>query len=522
MTEDRQSETSTDATLHAGQIVAGTYCIERLIGKGGMAEVWEATNQRTGKRVALKAIRRGLEAETGGPEALRREAVAASRVNHPNVVNIYDVVDHEGSTCIVMEMLDGEPLDAYLGRKGFLGLDAAATVILPAMRGVAAANTLGVVHRDLKPKNIFLCVDADGRMLTTKVLDFGISVLSEKLAGAPLPAQMVPTHGTPAYMSPEHIQGLADLDGRADVYGFGVLFFEALTGQLPFLGAPGPDLLMRIVKEPPPRVTLFRPDLPAAIAEILDRAMAKDPKDRFPSLEAFIAAVEECVLPPSELPRALTPMAGVPLFSLPESRSGPTAPPPADVAPAEGSGEESHTRLLFTLPREEGAERTTARKIVIIRPDVPAEPEPAGPAAAAEAAVAPEPASPGDAAEGAVEPEPAGPVGLGDGRFDWVWSGQDDLESRRHKWGRYGIAVLLSGGMLLFVAWLAFPRLPAALAPGEPPVGRPAVALDAALAPASPAARVVASGAVGVDGGGADALGQRRVQPGGESAEPTP
>ena len=410
MTEERRIDVAPYGAVEVGQVVAGTYRIERLLGKGGMAAVWEGVSQRTGKRVALKVILGGPDAEGGGAEMLRREALAASRINHPNVVNIYDVIEHEGLTCIVMELLDGEPLRAYLARKGFLRLEEATTLLLPAMRGVAAANALGVIHRDLKPQNVFICVGPDGRMLTTKVLDFGISLVPGRLPDSPPLAQMTPTHGTPAYMSPEHIQGLADLDGRADVYGFGVLFFEALTGQLPFLGPPGRELLMRIVTAPAPRVTVFRPDLPVAFADIVERALAKDPRNRFANVGVFIEAIEACLLPASELPRALTPMAGVPI-SVAFERS----PLTADSAPATG-GASSNTKRLFTLSPGEGAERDVPRKA-------------------------------------AVEETGGSPVAV---RASPAAGGQ-----RAPRWSRYLGALVVFGGMLLFVLWLAFPELPA-------------------------------------------------------------
>jgi serine/threonine-protein kinase len=422
MAGEDQTHPDLGTTLRGGQVVGGSYHIDRLIGKGGMAAVWEATNQRTGKRVALKAI---LNASGNGAVAadmLRREALAASRVNHPNVVNIYDVIEHAGLTCIVMEMLDGEPLSAHLGRKGYLAVEEAATLLLPAMRGVAAANAMGVIHRDLKPKNIFICLGSDGRMLTTKVLDFGISVVMEKARGSMLAAQVLPTHGTPAYMSPEHIQGLADIDARADVYGFGVLFFEALTGQLPFLGEPGPDLLMRIINEPAPKLTLFRPDLPAPIVAIVERAMAKVPQDRFSGLEPFIAAIEHHLLPPSPLPRALTPMAGVPLFSLSEPRSGVADPVVQVMHRSEPSGprDPADTKELFTVPREAAdGDRTASRRIVPVAADgtTPAVPNPANFGAAL-----------------AQKPPPL--------------------------WARRAASFAIFGGVLLLVAWLAFPNLP--------------------------------------------------------------
>jgi serine/threonine-protein kinase len=161
-------------------------------------------------------------------------------------------------------------------------------------------------------------------------------------------------------MSPEHISGAPDIDERADVYGFGVLFFEALTGQLPFLGDPGPALLVRILNEPAPRITLFRPDLPTPMVDIIERAMAKDAKDRFADLNDFIRAVEDHVMPPSPLPRALTPMAGVPLFSLGDQKSGPADSVVQALRRGEASGlhEINETRAMFTLPRDIAPRKT--------------------------------------------------------------------------------------------------------------------------------------------------------------------
>jgi serine/threonine-protein kinase len=351
--ETTKPQNLSESTLQPGQLVAGKYRVDRLLGKGGMAEVWAGTNERTGKRIALKAILRSFASSSDAVELFRREALAGSRVNHPNVVNVFDVIDHDGMTCIVMELLEGEPLGTYLRRKGKLSLEEAITLLLPAMRGVAAANAEGVVHRDLKPQNIYICIGPDGRLVTTKVLDFGIAVMREKSTDGAEVTQLLATHGTPAYMSPEHISGALDIDERADVYGFGVLFFEALTGQVPFAGDPGPALLVRILNEPAPKITSLQSDLPPAIVEIIERAMAKDPRDRFRTINDFIRAVEDCFLPSSPLPRSLTPMAGVPLFALSEQKSGSVV---GSVVPIrrEGSGlsELNQTRSLFTLPRD--------------------------------------------------------------------------------------------------------------------------------------------------------------------------
>ncbi len=457
------SQNVPETTLQPGRLVAGKYRVDRLLGKGGMAEVWAGTNERTGKRIALKVILRSYASSSDAVELFRREALAGSRVNHPNVVNVFDVIDHDGMTCIVMEMLEGEPLGTYLRRKGKLSVEEAITLLLPAMRGVAAANAEGVVHRDLKPQNIYICVGPDGRFVTTKVLDFGIAVMREKSADGAEVTQLLATHGTPAYMSPEHISGALDIDERADVYGFGVLFFEALAGQVPFAGDPGPALLVRILNEPAPEIKRLQPDLPPAIVDIIEHAMAKDPRDRFPSINDFIRAVEDCFLPSSPLPRSLTPMAGVPLFALSEQKSGSMVD---SVVPlrSEGSGlhESSHTRALFTLPRD----------ITDSQP------------------VAPAPRRVADV---------AGPTTA---EIDYDLSLGKRL---KRLFLKRGVAPATFVGVVLLVGYFAFPRarrpsaepLPAPVAPSVPAVAAPAApAPEPALAaPAVPASAVPAPGA---------------------------
>lgn len=357
---------SLETILRPGQVVAGKYRVDRLIGKGGMAAVWAGTNERTGKRVALKVILRSFASSQDAEELFRREAMAASRVNHPNVVNVFDVVDHEGMMCIVMELLDGEPLGLYLAEKPPLSVEEAVTLLLPAMRGVAAANAQGIVHRDLKPQNLFICIGPDGRLLTTKVLDFGISVMVEKAIDASAET-VVTMHGTPAYMSPEHIMNAADIDQRADVYGFGVLLFEALTKHLPFPGDPGPALLMRILNDPVPKASLFRSDLPADLVEIIARAMAKNPQDRFPTLNEFIGALEEHYYPLLPLPRSLTPMVGVPLFDQPS-----TGEAIAQVSRRSGTSQAqvgNPTRALFFLTEDrKSTDAESSRRLVPSNP----------------------------------------------------------------------------------------------------------------------------------------------------------
>jgi serine/threonine protein kinase len=347
-----QPENTVDAILRAGQLVDGKYRVEHLLGQGGMAAVWAGTNERTGKRVALKVILRSLAKTIEAQGLFHSEVLAASRVNHPNVVTVFDVIEHEGMACIVMELLDGEPLGSYIAFRGFLTVSEATAVLLPAMRGVAAAHAQGVIHRDLKPQNIFICIGPDGRVVTTKVLDFGISVMVERvmdLSAGPDPALAM---GTPAYMSPEQLLGWAHIDERADVYSFGVLLYEALTGEMAFPGQPGPELFHRIAKDPAPPVTLFRPELPPGLVRIIEKAMAKKPSDRYSNLNLMLGTIEDALAPATPAPRLLTPSAGVPAYALRESSSGRSNSVVQAVLNQEPSEQFQDTQLFIARPTE--------------------------------------------------------------------------------------------------------------------------------------------------------------------------
>ncbi len=308
MSSETLKQLRIDAVLSPGETVGGSYRVDRLIAEGGMAAVWAGENLRTGKRVALKVIRRSFAVQSIASEMFRRESIAASKVNHPNVVNVFDVIDHAGMTLIVMELMQGETLAEYLEQHKPLSLGETVMLLLPAMRGVAAAHAQGVIHRDLKPGNIFLCRAHDGGLVTTKVLDFGISKFGSRHTNGESDQIDLARFGTPAYMSPEDIAGSALVDARTDVYAFGVLLFEALTGRVPFEGQPSSELMERILSEAAPKVRRLRPELPAEVELIIDRALAKKPEARFANVSSLIQAIEEQILPSLAVPRAMMSM----------------------------------------------------------------------------------------------------------------------------------------------------------------------------------------------------------------------
>jgi serine/threonine-protein kinase len=280
-------------TLAIGEVVADKYRIERLLGSGGMAEVYAAVNIRTDRRVALKWILPALAASNEVLARFRREALAAGRINHPNVVTIFDVVEHQGSACLVMELLSGETLADRMKRLGQMAFVEAVAIMLPAMRGVAAAHFHGVIHRDLKPDNIFLCMDADGSIRDCKVLDFGVSKLTVADAATTgditLSGNVV---GTPEYMAPEQVRAGKHADHRIDIYSMGVVFYEMLAGRPPFVGEHFSGLMLDIMQRDPPPLHTLRADVPRRLAGVIHRALARDLDKRYADMQSFISAVE--------------------------------------------------------------------------------------------------------------------------------------------------------------------------------------------------------------------------------------
>jgi eukaryotic-like serine/threonine-protein kinase len=252
----------------------------RVLGEGGMGTVFEATHQDLGRRAAVKTLHAHFASSSDVRSRFMREGQAASRVRHPNVVDVYDVGVDGDHPFLVMEFLEGEDLARFLAREGALTAQRTADLLLPVVAAVAAAHDIDVVHRDLKPENIFLSAERGG--IQPKVLDFGISKLVNREELQPLTSTGA-FLGTPHYMSPEQAQGAKHLDFRSDQYALGVILYQCLTGRRPVEESSIYALMQRIVRGefPPPRS--LNPDLPAAFEALILRAMAKAPSQRFSS-----------------------------------------------------------------------------------------------------------------------------------------------------------------------------------------------------------------------------------------------
>ncbi len=272
-----------------GALLSATYRVLRQIGEGGMGVVLEAEHVPSGRRVAIKWMHPQQAGRPGAAERTLREARAMARVSHPNVVEVLDVVQDGGAVCIVMELLEGAALSAVLERRE-LPDHGVIALLIEAMRGVAAAHDEGIVHRDIKPDNIYLAHVSDRVGPLPKVLDFGISKFAEQ--SGPSLTRTGTALGTPMYMSYEQLCGVRDIDARTDVYAFGAILYEALGGQPPYEAETLPQLIVKISNGRPIPLGKLRPDLPPALLRVVRRAMARDREQRTPSIDALIAELE--------------------------------------------------------------------------------------------------------------------------------------------------------------------------------------------------------------------------------------
>ena len=280
-----------------GATLGGLYHVQRLIGVGGMGRVYEATHTHLGKAYAVKVLPEGRADKPAAVERFLREAKSATKIDHEHIVKVVNCdTDEEHRLFIVMELLDGENLAARLHR-GALPVDEAVDIARQTGEALQAAHDAGIVHRDLKPENIFLTQKHGHNFV--KVLDFGISKIKTPDHGDPKLTATDQIIGTPLYISPELARGMAVVDHRTDVYALGVILYEMLTGSPPFTGENHFQLLYKHGNEAPdpPSQRSKKANIPPHVEAAVLRAMAKDPADRFATMNAFCDALRGPTVP---------------------------------------------------------------------------------------------------------------------------------------------------------------------------------------------------------------------------------
>jgi serine/threonine-protein kinase len=317
--------------VREGELIAGKYRVEGVIGVGGMGVVVAARHEQLDQRVAIKLVRDQVLRNPEAVQRFLREARAAAKLKSEHAARVLDVGTLDsGVPYMVMEFLEGCDLAQMLEKRGPLPVDLAAEWVAQACEALAEAHAAGIVHRDLKPQNLFLARSVGGGT-AVKVLDFGVSKSAEALTGGP--GALTRTRsmlGSPLYMAPEQMRSSRDVDARADVWALGIVLFELLTRRLPFEAETLPELCLKVVSEAPLQLSVVRPDVPATMCQIVARCLEKDRDRRFANAAELAAALGPLMPEGSRsvVERAqwvAASMVGSPALQQGRSGSGPTA-----------------------------------------------------------------------------------------------------------------------------------------------------------------------------------------------------
>ena len=297
-----------DLGVRLARVLGERYEVKELLGRGGMGAVFLAQDRTLERLVAVKVLPPELSHDQSFVRRFEREARTAAKLDHPNIVPIFEVETGKDVNYFIMKQVKGQSLETLLS--GQVPLEDCQRIVWEAARALGHAHQRGVIHRDIKPAN--LMIDEDGRTMLT---DFGISKAMQTATQVTGTGQII---GTPFYMSPEQAKGL-EIDGRADQYSLAVVGYEMIAGRKPFSDDSLHTVIYKHVWEQPDPLETHRPDAPPALRAVIHRALAKDPKDRFATMEEFATAVW-----PEHPVKAPTPISGVPRLSSRASAEAPT------------------------------------------------------------------------------------------------------------------------------------------------------------------------------------------------------
>jgi len=274
--------------LRTGIYLQGRYEILGLIGSGGMSDVYRAKCHKLNRLVAIKVLKEEFSNEEGFVGKFQMEAQAAARLSHPNIVNVYDVVDEGSIHYIVMELIEGITLKSYIGKKGFLDVKEAVGIAIQVAQGIGAAHDQNIIHRDIKPQNML--ISKDGKV---KVADFGIA------RAASTQTMTSEAMGSVHYMAPEQARG-GYSDARSDIYSLGITIFEMVTGRLPFEGKNTVAVALAQLQEPISRPTYFNPEIPVSLEGVILKCTEKKPEYRYSQISELVADLRRVLVYPDE------------------------------------------------------------------------------------------------------------------------------------------------------------------------------------------------------------------------------
>ena len=270
----------------------GVYQLRRVLGRGAMGSVYLAHDPRLERDVALKVLAEELASKVDFKERFFAEARSSSALNHPHITTIHEIGEADGSHFIAFEYVAGETLESLLAREGQLEIERALALALPLAEALAYAHQQGIIHRDFKPANIVV-----SKLGIPKILDFGLAKALPKLVDPEAQTLLKLTQagmvvGTIAYMAPEQALG-ESVDARTDVFSFGCVLYEMVAGEPPFTGATATQLIDRLLHEAPLSLRDRRPEVPEELAFIVEKALQKNPGDRYQDLDSLVSDLEQ-------------------------------------------------------------------------------------------------------------------------------------------------------------------------------------------------------------------------------------
>ena len=330
-----------------GQLINDRYEIEKLIGEGGMANVYLASDTILGRKVAVKVLRGDLAGDEKFVRRFQREALSASSLSHPNIVEIYDVGEDDGNFYIVMEYIEGKTLKQLIKKRGVLSLPETIDIMLQLSDALSTAHDSYIIHRDIKPQNIMIKESG-----LVKITDFGIAMALNN-------AQLTQTNsvmGSVHYLPPEQASGKGSTI-RSDIYSLGILMFEMLTGKCPFKGDSAVEIALKHMKEPLPSVREINPVVPQSVENIILKASAKNPKNRYRDVREMAEDIETCLDESREDEERIT-------FRYPESDFLPTDT--VTNAKQETSKKDSKKPVVKQITEDEEIDKNNSKKTIII------------------------------------------------------------------------------------------------------------------------------------------------------------